>query len=149
MTEFNRIFIDTAPIIYFLENDVNYGTIAEHIFLELIASNKQMVTSVITLEEYLVPVYRNESKKLETLFFSFFSDCNMDVIHITEEIAIQAAKIRSKYRHFKAMDALQLSTAYVSGCDLFLTNDKQLLQFQEVKCVSIDGFRISGKGGNA
>ncbi len=36
------------------------------------------------------------------------------------------------------MDALQLATACLTGCDLFLTNDKQLKQFKEMKCVMVD-----------
>lgn len=27
---------------------------------------------------------------------------------------------------------------FISKCDLFLTNDKQLRQFKEVKCITVD-----------
>ena len=36
------------------------------------------------------------------------------------------------------MDAIQLATACIMGCDLFLTNDKQLKQFKEIKCIVVD-----------
>lgn len=36
------------------------------------------------------------------------------------------------------MDALQLAVACWKGCDLFLTNDKQLRQLKEVKCITVD-----------
>ena len=36
------------------------------------------------------------------------------------------------------MDALQLASACTQGCDLFLTNDKQLRQFKELLCVTVD-----------
>ena len=49
----------------------------------------------------------------------------------------KAAQIRAEYKGFKAMDALQIATACLSGCDLFLTNDKQLKQFKEVKCITV------------
>jgi len=39
------------------------------------------------------------------------------------------------------MDALQLATANAMGCDLFLTNDKQLRQFQRLKCVLVDDLK--------
>lgn len=39
------------------------------------------------------------------------------------------------------MDCLQLATACVQQCDLFLTNDKQLRQFGELKCMVIDDFK--------
>lgn len=39
------------------------------------------------------------------------------------------------------MDALQLATAWVTGCDWFLTNDMQLRQFREIKCITLDEFK--------
>lgn len=42
------------------------------------------------------------------------------------------------YKGFKAMDALQLAIACLEKCDLFLTNDKQLRQFEEIKCITVD-----------
>lgn len=49
-----------------------------------------------------------------------------------------AAKIRAKYKGFKAMDALQLATAMISDCDLFLTNDKQLRRFDGLPILVVD-----------
>ena len=57
---------------------------------------------------------------------------------IDRKIAEKAAKIRAEYRFFKTMDALQLATACIAGCDLFLTNDKQLRQFGEIKCITVE-----------
>ena len=62
----------------------------------------------------------------------------VNIVSIDGEIAKKAAKIRAEYKAFKSMDALQLSTAVLTGCDLFLTNDKQLKQFSEVKCITVD-----------
>lgn len=45
--------------------------------------------------------------------------------------------IKTEYKGFKGMDALQLAAACLSGCDLFLTNDKQLKQFKEIKCLTV------------
>lgn len=36
------------------------------------------------------------------------------------------------------MDALQIATACLSGCDILLTNDKQLKQFKEIKCITVE-----------
>lgn len=36
------------------------------------------------------------------------------------------------------MDALQLAVACITGCDLFLTNDKQLKQFADIKCITVE-----------
>lgn len=62
---------------------------------------------------------------------------DIEISNIDREIAEKAAEIRAEYKGFKAMDALQLATACLTGCGLFLTNDKQLRQFREMKCITI------------
>lgn len=32
MTDFKKVFLDTAPFIYFLDNDPNFGTKTEKLF---------------------------------------------------------------------------------------------------------------------
>ena len=71
-------------------------------------------------------------------FRSFIEYMNIEVIDIDSNIAEQGAKIRGKYKNFKAMDALQIATAIVSRCDMFFTNDKQLRQEKELPCMTMD-----------
>lgn len=52
------------------------------------------------------------------------------------------AKIWARYKDFKTMDCLQLATACLVECDLFLTNDRQLRQFYEMKCSTIEEIEI-------
>lgn len=58
MIECNKIFLDTTPIIYFLDEDANFGEKVRNIFEEIILSGKKMLSSVITCEEYLVYPYK-------------------------------------------------------------------------------------------
>ena len=76
--------------------------------------------------------------KLINGFYTFIDVMGIQVKAINERIADKAAQIRSEYKFFKTMDALQLATACVIGCDLLLTNDKQLRQFREIKCITLD-----------
>ena len=48
------------------------------------------------------------------------------------------SKIRAEYRHIKIMGTSKLSVAICNGCDLFLTNDKQLGQFDKISSMTID-----------
>ena len=59
------------------------------------------------------------------------------VRNIDREAAETAARIRAKYQNFKAFDSLQLACAVGGECDLFLTNDKQLRQFADVRCATV------------
>ena len=136
MTEYKRVFLDTAPLIYFLDNDERYGSTVKAIFEEILAGGGIIESSVITCEEYLVYPYRTGNVEKIQEFVDFTGDFDIHLNPITREIAQKAAKIRAEYTGFKAMDALQLATAIMTGCDAFLTNDRQLLQFTEIKCIT-------------
>ena len=104
MKGYNKVFLDTAPVIYFLDEDINFAEKVKDIFEEILENEKKMTTSAITCTEYLTFPY----------------------------------KTRAEYKDFKTMDALQLASACIQGCDLFLTNDKQLKQFKEINCITVE-----------
>lgn len=138
MTGFKKLFLDTAPIIYFLDEDINFGNKARMILEEVLTSGITVCTSVITYEEYLVQPYKKGNIEKAKAFEEFLHDFMIPVFKIDIETAKKAALIRSAYNGFKGMDSLQLASACSSGCDLFLTNDKQLRQFKDMKCITID-----------
>ncbi len=138
MTEFKRVFVDTAPIIYYLENSALYVDSIKNFFTKCIEDNIQIVTSAITVEEYLVFPYDSGKVELADNFKRFIEYMSIKVVDIDSNIAEQGAKIRGKYKHFKAMDALQIATAIISGCDMFFTNDKQLRLEKELPCMTMD-----------
>lgn len=138
MTDFRRVYVDTSPFIYYLENSALYMDKMKHFFEICLDKNIQIVTSVITVEEYLVFPYASGKMELIENFKRFIEYMNINVINIDSGIAEQAAKIRSRYKYFKAMDALQIAAAIASRCDMFFTNDKQLRQEKELPCMTID-----------
>lgn len=138
MIDFKRVFIDTSPIIYYLENSALYMDKMKRFFEMCLERQIEIVTSVITVEEYLVFPYASGKTELVENFKRFIAYMNIEVIHIDCEIAEQAAKIRGKFKHFKAMDSLQIAAAMASKCDRFFTNDKQLRQERELPCMTID-----------
>ena len=141
MIDYRKAFVDTAPFIYFIEKNVNnpqYYDKVKNFFRNGYDKNKKFVTSVITMEEYFVFPYRNNNYSLIAMFQRLVAMTDMEIVEINQEIAKKAAQIRAEYKNFKAMDALQLATACVMGCDLFLTNDKQLRQFKEITCITVD-----------
>lgn len=141
MTESKKVFIDTAPFIYFIEkndNNPQYFDKVKRFFKDCYNKNVTLYTSVITLEEYMVFPYRNDLQNYIDIFEELLKELSFNVVEIDEEIAKTAARIRAKYRHFKSMDALQLAVAEIMKCDLFLTNDKQLRRYDVIKCVTLD-----------
>lgn len=82
--------------------------------------------------------YRKQENQRIAVFRNFMQAIGIDIIAIDEVAADRAARIRAEYKGFKAMDALQLAAACISGSDLFLTNDKQLRQFKDIQVVTVD-----------
>lgn len=141
MIECSKVFLDTTPIIYFLDEDVNFGNKVERILSEILLSGKEMVTSTITCMEYLTYPYKTDNLEKADAFFDFIIDCNIPIYVVDVAIAKKAARIRAEYKGFKSMDAIQLATACQTGCDLFLTNDKQLRQFKYIKCITMEDLK--------
>lgn len=143
MTGYSKVFLDTTPLIYFLDNDIHFGDKVRKIFEEILEKGQKMVSSSITCAEYLVYPYRTRNQEKIDVFFEFTGDNGIELIPVTVETAKRAAAIRAEYRDFKAMDSLQLAIAVETNCDLFLTNDKQLRQFRDLKCITVEEWNFS------
>lgn len=143
MTEYKRIFLDTTPLIYFLDADENFGNKARQIFEEILSSSGVIISSVITQEEYSVYPYRTGNRQKLEAFHDFVDNCGIVLLPITETIADCAARIRAEYAGFKGMDSLQLAAALEGESDIFLTNDKQLKQFSKLRVVTVEEWDLN------
>ena len=141
MTDFKRVFLDTAPLVYFLDGDTPYTMAMEYIISYARENDVELITSVVTAAEYLVIPYRQKKTEQVQAFFSFVADADIRLLSIDVGMAEKAAKLRAEYPGFKGMDSLQLAAAHYADCDVFLTNDKQLCQCKELHCTLVDDFR--------
>ena len=137
-TDFNNIYIDTSPIIYMLEDVKPYSVHVQDFIISHFRNNAMFTTSTITNTEYLVIPYRIQDYQKIIEFERFKKTLKMRVLAADDAITKHAAQIRAKYSGIKAMDALQLASAIISGCDVFLTNDKQLRQVEEIPVLLVD-----------
>lgn len=136
MTGSKKIFLDTAPIVYYLENNEIYCPRMKKFWK--MYGDCDYITSAVTITEYLTYPYQHNNLNMINAFYAFVDGMDIEIKSIDIAIAEKAAQIRAEYRGFKSMDALQLASACLSGCDLFLTNDKQLRQFKELKCITVE-----------
>ncbi len=135
---FRKLFLDTAPLVYYLDDHEYYADIVQNFILASAMNGVEMLTSVITATEYLTYPYRNNDTEKISTFFEFTAKTKISLIPIDIAIAERAAQIRANYPYFKTMDSLQLAAALLNNCDAFLTNDKQLCQFSELSCITVD-----------
>lgn len=100
--------------------------------------DSEFYTSTITDTEFLVMPYKLEDFETIAEYWDFLHKFDVLKCFINEVIAVTAAKIRAKYEGIKTADSLQLAAAIESECDVFLTNDKQLRQVEEIRVLLID-----------
>lgn len=134
----SKIYIDTAPFIYYLEKNSLYFEKIRIFFMQCYNKKTSLVTASVTFEEYCVYPLSTGNNQAILNFEKFIDGMNIQVIPIEKKIAFEAAKIRSKYQNLKALDAIHLATAILSDCKFFLTNDKQLRQVQEINVIVMD-----------
>jgi predicted nucleic acid-binding protein len=136
----NRIFLDTAPVIYYVENNPRYIASVKTVFDRVDAGLLTVVTSPVTLAECLIAPYRLGLTRLQQDFIDLIVyGHNTLFISIDHERARQAAELRAHY-NLTLTDALQISVAMGAGCEAFLTNDAQLRRVTELRMLVLDEF---------
>lgn len=139
----SHLFLDTAPIIYFVEQNPRYLDRTEYIFSAIDNGQLTAVTSPITLSECLVFPYRSGDEKLKADFVDLLvRGRHTQFTLIDEMIGQRAAELRANY-NLSLTDALQIAAALDQGCQAFLTNDRQLSRVTEIRIVVIEDLATS------
>lgn len=126
------IFLDTAPVIYFVEQNPEFSPKVQEIFERLDDGNLTAVVSPITLAECLVLPYKQKKAEIAQIFTELLANSESVVFYpIDEVIADKAADLRARY-NLTLTDAFQLTIAIQAECDAFLTNDVDLKRVKEI-----------------
>ena len=141
MTEYKKVFIDTAPFIYFFENNELFADKVEQFIGLCLLHETPMVTSVISYMEFSVMPERSKKIKLISSFNEVLLKLSIPFMEVNLSVAQRASKLRAKYIFLKGLDALQIAIAVENKCDAFLTNDKQLKKIKEVKIIVLDDLK--------
>ena len=91
MTDFKRVFLDTAPIIYYLQRDEMYFEKMKAILIEFQKRKIELVSSDVTIAEYCVFPYKTGNQKLVEDFDNFIQAAGVEIIHTSERIAKKSA----------------------------------------------------------
>ncbi len=137
-----KILLDTAPLIYLVEANPSYIDIVVAIFALIDSGQLLSITTPISLAECLVhPILQMDHSLVNTYISQITRGKNSTFISIGSEVAYEAATLRAKYK-IQLPDALQLASGIDTGCDAFLTNDRQLAQVTEINVIVIDDLEI-------
>lgn len=138
-----RLFLDTAPVVYYVEQNPTYFATAQSVFNRIEAGALTAVTSPVTLAECLIHPYRLGLTQLQENFFRVVTGAEHTVFQpIDAAVGQQAAVLRAKYK-LTLTDALQVAAALVANCEAFLTNDHALQRVTELRIIVLADLQTS------
>jgi len=137
-----KIYIDTALFIYFVENHPIYAQKTHNLFSLTQRLYIENNTSTLTITEVLVKPLQLGDLLVVNAYKTLLYETNIVQVHtITSDIAESAADIRVRY-NIKTPDALHIATAINTQCDVFVTNDYQLTRIKELRVVILDEIEL-------
>ena len=135
--------LDTAPLIYFIEENPAYLEIVRPFFEAVDHGDFQVVTSVVTLLEVLVqPLRIGETEVAQQYRDILTSATGLTTVDLSRDIAEEAARLRAVH-HIRTPDAIQLAVATRAGASFFLTNDIRLPALPGLTLLILDDLKIS------
>ncbi len=141
------IGVDTAPLIYLIEENADYVDAVRPFFEALDRGDLRVVTSTITLLEVLIHPLRQSNRELAQQYEDILLNTDgLNTISLSPEIAEIAAQLRARH-NLRTPDAVQIATAISAGATYFLTNDSALPDLPGLKMLVLDNLKKRPKSG--
>lgn len=129
------VTVDTAPIIYILENHPRYADRFAPLFARIEQGSLRAVIASITLAEVLCGPLRHGNEILADRYHQVLTTSpNWHVQPLTTDIAAMAARIRARYG-FRLPDATQVATAIKTGSTALVTHDRDFRELKEITVI--------------
>jgi predicted nucleic acid-binding protein len=132
------IGLDTAPFIYFIEQQPEFLPIVRPVFAAIGEGRLAACTSALTLLEVLVVPYRSGQAPLADQYEQFLAHSRgLRLIELDHPQLRAAAQIRARHQTVRTADAIQIAASLTGGCSVFVTNDRQLPQLPGLRVVQL------------
>lgn len=115
------VVVDSAPIIYLLEDHPQFSARFTGLFEAFDAGQLRVAISTITLAEVLVGPLRHAQEALARRYARALE--SFEVVPLSAEIAATAARLRATTR-LRLPDAIQAATALDVGAAALVTHDR-------------------------
>jgi predicted nucleic acid-binding protein len=112
------VYLDTNILIYLFEQHDPYTQQVVEILDSLIKHGGQLLTSAITVTEFLAGTTSSTLKTLKQV-------PNLTIMQLDENLAEQAAMLQKKHK-IQIGDCIHLATAIQGQAESLFTNDKHL-----------------------
>ena len=131
------IGIDTAIVIYFIEEHPRFLPLILPLFREADQGRRELITSAVTLLEVLVVPYRAGNRLLADRYEALLTRSRgIRLVDLTRDQLRAAAQLRA-VTGVRTPDALQLVAAIGSTCAAFLTNDRRIPPIPGVRVIQL------------
>lgn len=142
LDDVRRLYVETAPFIYFIEENPLYIARMDQIMAAIQLRSIQGVCSVVTLTEVLpVPLKAENSALVQAYEAILLNSREFECVPVDRRTAITAANLRAQYE-LKTPDALHVAAALEANCDAFLTNDKGILRVRELRVLVLEELEL-------
>ena len=137
-----RLYTETAPLIYYVEEHPMYVAKMDAIIAAIEERPIEAVSSVITLTEVLTQPVKLGNTRLEQEYRDILLySREFRLLPITSRIAESAADLRARY-NLRTPDALHVAASIDARCDMFLTNDTGMKRVTEIAVLLLDELEL-------
>ncbi len=141
LASIRTLFLDTAPIIYYIEAHPQFGPLARQVVHAFQTGRVRAFSSTITLVEVLPKPVEVGNTALTDQFIAFLRHGkHIALLDISADIAESAGKLRGKYPALRTMDAIQIAVALAIDADAFITNDRRLKSVTEIDVIVLKDY---------
>lgn len=133
--------VDTAPIIYMIEQHSIFGPVVLPFFSQRVdVGANPIVTSIISLAEVLVkPIALKRADLVDAYRSLMTKGPHLRLLELSRGTAERAASLRAKYG-LRLPDAFQVAASLDAGATCFVTNDGRLKVIQELKVIVLQDY---------
>ena len=133
-----RLYVDSAPLIYYVEENMRYVHILDQLFEQTSARAIALYSSTITLAEVLVgPLKTGDLARVKEYLEVLEYSGRYSLRPVSSEIAHSAAELRAQY-NLRTPDAVHVATAKDAECDAFLTNDNAFKRVTDLRVLTLN-----------
>ncbi len=131
------VTVDTAPIIYILENHPQFAEKFEPLFQQIESGRIRAVVSPVTIAEVVAGPLNSGNEILANRYFNALTTIPYwTVQELTADLSFLAARIRIRY-HLKLPDAIQVATAIYTGSYALITHDRDFHGVDEIRIIGL------------
>jgi predicted nucleic acid-binding protein len=127
------LLLDSAPIIYFLEDHPKFGRRFQPLFEEHAKGRWRFAVTTITIAEVLAGPLSVADEPLVRRYRNILE--SWQVVNLDAEVAESAARMRAAFR-LKLADAVQVASALAVDADALVTHDRDFAGVRSLRVIS-------------